>query len=107
MLVLVTGSRHAKWDPHGKVVRGTLLWATGSKGGKPGEGHVLFDGLANGVDQICHQIAHEDFGWLTSRFAAEWSVCDPSWTDPIEKVEPCTPGHRKERSKGGQDYCHT
>lgn len=106
MIVQVTGSRHARPDPHGRVIRATLLWATGAKGGRPGEGHELRDGLAGGADQICHRIAHEDFGWATRRFEAEWSECDPTWVDPIDRAGRCDPHHRRQR-RDGHEYCPT
>lgn len=107
MIVQVTGSRHAKFELHGRVVRATLLWATGAKGGRPGEGHALWDGLAAGIDQICHELADQDFGWMTERFRADWQACDPTWIDPLGKAATCEPSHRKVRHNLGGDYCPT
>lgn len=109
MIVLVTGSRYARPEQHERIIRAGLLWATGAKGGRPGA-HELWNGGAAGVDEICHILAHDPFGWERQMFKADWSTCDFSWVDPIGKAsrcDPCDPYHRKFRKNMVTEYCPT
>lgn len=106
MIVLVTGSRYATAEEHGKVIRHALIWSAGARDGAFGD-HELWDGAAGGIDKICHGMAHEDFGWETESFPAMWSVCSEDFVDPLGKVGSCDPYHRRKRSDGRTEYCPT
>jgi hypothetical protein len=106
VIVQVTGSRFASPGEHARAVRLALLWAVGARDGKFGD-HELWDGWASGIDEVCHTLAEQDFGWKTERFAADWRTCDPDWIDPLGKAARCSSSHRRKRSDAVTEYCPT
>jgi hypothetical protein len=105
MIVLVTGGRYAKPEDHRTTIRYALLWASGAKA-RPDEKYELWNGGADGADGIAHDLAKDDLGWKPQRFVADWPECDPTWVDPLGKVNSCVTAHRMIRSNN-TTYCPT
>jgi len=95
MLILVSGSRHAR-PRHAGIVRATLLAA--APAGVP---VVLRHGAAPGVDTLAGRVAAEQ-GWRVEAVRAGWRRCDPSL--PAE-LGGCPPHPHRRRRDDGTDWC--
>jgi len=104
VIILVTASRKITREAHGPIIRRTLAYAAGFRSDKVDPDHELWDGLADGGDAVCHEIATEDFGWKERRFPPNWSACSP---ERVPGCEPCTPAHRRVRRNRKGDFCPT
>ena len=97
MRVIVSGTRHATREDHGREIARVLR--TFLRHAADGE---LVHGAAGGVDKIATTVA-AGWGWRVTATPARWDECDESL--PME-LGGCPPRpHRRRRYPHGGEYC--